>query len=189
MPRRIFSFLNFLILGCAAATANAQASHPCELPPSSDPSYSSHFADIKRAPDGKWGLAYTFDAGQFADESVSVVVRGLLGLTSQKDRGGKLKCAEIENRSTRTVRTVQLRWFVTEMEGSEKVLAQGILPVAEVETTASGKLKAELREAQFADFLQPLVKDGVLTGHYKVSVGVARVWFTDGTTESFDTEH
>jgi hypothetical protein len=155
------------------------------MPSPSDPSYSSYFADIKRAPDGKWGLAYTPDMGQYGDASVPVVVRVLLGLTSAKDRGGKLKCAEIENRSTRTVRTVQLRWAVTEMEGSEKVLAQGVLPVAEVEATADGKLKAELQGAQFADFLQPLVKDGVLTGRYKLSVGVARVEFTDGTAEEF----
>ena len=189
MPRRIFSFLNLLILSCAAAIANAQVSHPCEMPSPSDPSYSSYFADIKIAPDGKWGLSYTFDAGQYKDASVTVVVRGLLGLTSKKDRGGKLKCAELENRSTRPVRAVQLRWVVTALEGNEKILAQGRLPLAAVEITANGKLKAELQGAQFADFLLPLVSDGVLTGRYKVSIGVARVEFANGMAEEFDTEH
>ena len=178
MLRRV---LFLLILSCATgAVADAQASTPCEPPLPTDPSY---YADIKRVPEGKWTLTYAADLEQNQAASAPVVVTSVSGITGKKERGGKLRCAELKNRSTRTVKAVQLRWVVMTREDRVRVLAQGKLPRVKVEIAAGSKLKVELREAQFADFVQPLVRDGVLTGDYHVSVGVARVEFTDGTAE------
>ena len=181
MSRRIFSLISLLVLSCAAgAAADAQQPGPCDLSPSGDP---SRFADIKEMPKGKFTLGYVPDMEQSRGASAPVVVRGLLGVSSVKDRGGKLRCAELENRSARAVKAVELRWTVTAKEDSSKVLASGKLPPVEAEIAAGGRLKVELREAQFADFLQPLVSDGVLTGAYMLTVRVARVEFADGTVE------
>jgi len=183
MLRRILSSLFFLIVGCAAgAVADARQPGPCDLRPEGDP---SRFADIKPMPkvNGKAGMAITIDSAQIEDASVPVVVRSLLDVSSVKDRGGKLRCAELENRSSRTVKAVQLKWVITRPEDKNKVLAGGKLPTVEAEIAPGVRLKVELRDAQFADFLQPVVSDGVLTGEYILTVGVARVEFADGTVE------
>ena len=181
MPRRILSSLCLLILVCAAgAAADAQEPGPCDLSPRGDP---ERYADIKPMPEGKGGLGYTSDPAQIKDASVPVVVRGLLGVSSVKDRGGKLRCAELENRSTRAVKSVTLRWALTTMEDKSKVLASGLLPPVEAALAPGAKLKVQLRDAQFADFLRPIAGQGVLTGQYWLTVGVARVEYADGTIE------
>jgi hypothetical protein len=156
-----------------------QVSTPCELKPPS----ASDFTDGKELPSGRWTLTYIVNAGQFQSGSSPVVVRGLLGISSVKQRAGKLRCATLENRTTRTVKTVRLRWDVRARDGGGEILAQGELPPIEVEIAAGAKLKAELRGANFADLLQPLVKDMTLRGDYLLTVGVAGVVFTDGAVE------
>ena len=50
------------------------------------------------------------------------------------------------------------------------------------EVAPGERRKVELTGAHFADFMQPLAAAGELEGSYNVSVGVARVEFTDGTS-------
>jgi hypothetical protein len=128
-------------------------------------------------------MGIRYDQAQFKDASVPVVVRGLLDVSSEKYRGGKLRCAELENRSTRTVKAVQLKWAVTRMEDESEVLASGKLPTVEVEIAPGGSMKVQLRDAQYADFLQPVADKGLLTGRFWLTVGVARVEYADGTAE------
>jgi hypothetical protein len=182
MPRRFFSFISLPVLVCAAwAVAGAQQQPgPCDLSPRGDP---ERYADIKPTPGGKWGLAYIFDAAQIKDASVPVVVRGLLGVSSVKDQGGKIRCAELENRSAREVKSVTLRWALTTTEEKGKVLASGQLPPVEARIAPGVRLKVQLRDAQFADFLRPVAGDGVLNGQYNLIVAVARVEYADGTME------
>ena len=185
MTRRVSLVFPVLLLLCAAGAARGQASGPCEQHPPSDPAY---YADMKEMPRMKGGLSWTSDRAQFDDASTPVVVRALNGITSTKQRAGKLSCAEIENRSARTVKAVQLRWVVTARAADGSVvpngeaLAKGLLPVVEAEIAPGSKLKVELHGAHFADFLQPLAVDGEVNGSHNVSVGVARVVFADGTT-------
>lgn len=181
MTRRVFSFLSLLILVCAAgAVVRAQAPAPCEPQLPSDPAF---WADIKEVPEGAGRFSYSFDRRQYEDASAPVVVRMLWGVTSLKVRGGKLRCAEVENRSGRTVSAVQLGWAVTARGDAEKVLARGRLPLIRVEIAPGGRQKVEPQDAHFADFLRPLVRGGRLAGDYDLYVGVARAEFTDGTAE------
>lgn len=182
MPRRVFSFvaLPFLVCAAWAVAAAQQQPGPCDLSPRGDP---ERFADIKPTPGGKWHLTYTSDLAQFKDTSVPVVLRGLLGVSSVKDRGGKLRCVELENRSAREVKSVTLRWALTTTEDKGKVLASGQLPPVEAHLAPGVRLKVQLRDAQFADFLRPIAGDGVLNGQYNLTVEVARVEYADGTIE------
>jgi hypothetical protein len=183
MLRRILSPLFLLAVSCAAgAVAVARQPSPCDLRPEGDP---TRFTDIKPMPkwDGKGGVGIRPDQAQLKDTSAPVVVRGLLDVSSEKDRGGKLRCAELENRSTHTVKAVQLKWAVTTMEDENKVLASGKLPTVEVEIAPGGRMKVQLRDAQLADFLQPVADKGLLNGKFWLTVSVARVEYADGTAE------
>lgn len=182
MTRRVFSFLSLLILVCAAGVAaRAQTPAPCEPELPTDPAF---WADVKPMPEGTGRFSYSMDLRQNEDASAPVVVLRLQGVTSQKHRGGKIRCAEIENRSGRTVRAVQLGWTVTARDDAEKkVLARGRLPLIQVEIGPGGRQKVEPQHAGFADFLQPLVGDGLHLGDHDLRLTVARAEFTDGTVE------
>lgn len=183
MPRRILCLLPALFLLCAAVPAYGQWPEVCENKPPKDPAY---YADMKELPPGKFGFSYIFDKAQFDDPSAPVALRGLSGISGQKLRAVKLSCVEIENRTARAVRAVQLRWAVSASAPGQSItekaeaLAKGLLPVFAVGVAAGGRLKVEVHGAHFADFFQPLAASGEVNGHYNVTVGVARVEYADG---------
>ena len=188
MRRLTFGVITFIFILCAAGASLGRqqpASGPCESMPPSDPAY---YADMKLMPPGKYNFSYTHDRPQFDDASTPVVVRGLTAVTSSKERSGKLSCAEVENRTGRALKALVLRWAVTKraadgsVKGDAEVLAKGLLPPVSAEVAPGGRKKVELTGAHFADFMQPLASDGEPGGAYHVSVGVARVEFTDGTS-------
>ena len=185
MPRGILFLLPALLLFVAAGAAYGQSPEVCEHKLPKDPAY---YADMKELPPGKYGFSYNFDKPQFDDPAAPVVLRGLGGISSPK-RALKLSCVEIENRTKRAVRAVQLRWAVSALpEGQDvfakaEALAKGVLPPFAVEVQPGGRMKVEVRGVQFADFFQPLAAAGELSGKYNVIIGVARVEYTDGTAE------
>lgn len=186
MPRRILFLLPALFLLCAASPAYGQWPEVCENKPPADPAY---YADMKELPPGKFGFSYIFDKAQLDDPSAPVALRGLSGISGQKVRAVKLSCVEVENRTTRVVRAVQLRWAVSASAPGRSVtekaeaLAKGLLPVFGAEVAAGGRLKVEVRGVNFADFFQPLAVSGEVNGHYNVTIGVARVEYADGSSE------
>lgn len=187
MPRRILCLLPALFLLCAAGAARAQAPDPCSQKPPAD---SDYYADMKELPPGKFGFSYIFDKKQYDHGAAPVALRGMVGVTHPKVRAVKLSCADVENRTERVVKLVQLRWDVREWpadgksEGLENahVLARGVLPAFEVEVAPGEHRKVALRGANFADFFAPLAAVGEVNGHFHVTFGVAHVEFADGTS-------
>lgn len=185
MLKRFLSLLSLLILVCAGgASARAQAPEPCEPKLPTDAAF---WADVTPMPEGTGNFSYAMDLSQEKDASAPVIVTRLEGVTSQQHRGGKLRCVEFANRSARTVRAVQLSWTLTARDDPEKkVLARGRLPLVEVEVAPGGRRKVELREGNFADFLLPLVREGIHAGAHDLRVRVSRAVFTDGTVVDED---
>jgi hypothetical protein len=186
MRRGTFGVVTFMLLLSAAGAARGQQfPEVCENKPPKDPAY---YADMKEFPPGKFSFGYVFDKPQVDDPSSKVVLTSLGGINSPKPRALKLSCVEVENRSTRVVRAVQLRWEVRpQVEGKEvfepaEVLAKGVLPFVAVEVQPGGRRKVEIQGVQFADFFWPLATAGEVNGKFNVIIGVARVEFTDGTS-------
>lgn len=187
MLSRTFRVLSFLFILCPAWAARAQSSDPCASSPPSDPAY---YADMKEMPRGRWNLGDLFEKAQLDNPATPVVVRGLGTVSSAKQRAVKIGCVELENRSTRAVKSVQLRWSLAErgadgiVRDGAPILAKGTIPVVEVELQPGARLKTEVRGAHYADFLRPLVTPtGEVNGQYILYVGVARVEYADGTAE------
>jgi hypothetical protein len=185
MTRRFLRALPVLFVLCAAGAAYGQTPAACENKPIKDPAY---YADIKEFPPGKYGFAFNFDKPQLDDPSAPVALTGLGSHSAPRPRAVKLSCAEVENRTTRVVKLVRLRWRVSALAPGQnvfekaEVLAQGLTSDFEVEVPAGGRRKFELRGIQLADCFWPLAAGGELNGNFNVIVGVARVEFTDGTS-------
>jgi hypothetical protein len=183
MTRRFFGVLPVLFVLCAAARGQTPAA--CENKPIKDPAY---YAYIKEFPPGKYSFAFNFDRPQLDDPSVPVALSGLGSHSAPRPRAVKLSCAEVENRTPRIVKSVQLRWRVSALPPGRnvfekaEVLSQGLTPVFEVQVLPGGRRKFELRDVQLADFLWPAAAAGELNGDFTIVIGVARVEFTDGTT-------
>jgi hypothetical protein len=186
MLSRALRVLPFLFVLCTAGAARAQSSDPCGRGTPSDPAY---YADMKEVPGGKWNLGGGFERAQIENPAVPVVVRELKSISSTKQRAVKYGCVELENRSTRAVKSVLLRWSVAARgadgvvaEGAP-ILAKGTLPVVEAEIQPGVRRKVEVHGAHYADFLRPLVSEtGEVNGQYTVFIGVARVEYADGTS-------
>jgi hypothetical protein len=190
----MFGVITFIfLLLCAADAARAQAYDPCAgnpLPPLPPPD-SPYYNDMKELPRGKWGLGDQFEKAQVDNPATPVVIRGLGSTSSEKHRAAKFSCVELENRTTRVVKSVQLRWTLkargTDSAGwpvGTTVMAKGTMPVIEVEIQPGTKRKAEIRGAHYADFLKPLADvHGEVNGQYLLYVGVGRVEYADGPIE------
>ncbi len=185
MTRRVFYVLTLLLVFCAAGAARGQSPEVCENKLPKDPAY---YADMKELPPGKFSFSYIFDKPQFDDASAPVALSGMGAISAPKRRGLKLSCVEVENRTPRIVRAVQLRWAVSAVAPGQSItekaeaLAKGLLPVVEVVVAPGARQKVEVRGAHFADFFRPLAAAGEINGNFNVTVGVARVEFTDGTS-------
>ena len=184
MTRRVSCVLLLTLLLCAAGAASGQTPVPCENKPIKDPAY---FADIKEWPPGKYGFSYTFDQPQTDDPASPAALTGLGSHSAPRPRAIKLSCAEVVNRTSRVIRSVRLRWTVTARaeDGSAvknaEPLAKGLTRFFDVEVPPGERRKFELRDIHIADFFWPLAAAGEVNGKFHVSVGVARVEFTDGT--------
>ena len=179
MTKRALIVLSLLLLTCAAA--RAQALGPCKANQPT-PTDAAFWADVPPMPEGTGNFSYAMDPRQSEDASAPVVISAMLGVTSRQHRGGKIRCVELENRSARAVRAVQLGWTLTGREDPEKkVLARGRPPLVEVEVAPGARQTAELREASFAGFLLPLVQKGIHAGAHDLRLSVARVEFADGS--------
>lgn len=156
----------------------------CENKPIKDPAY---YADFKPMPPGKFGFGYHFDRKQFDDPSAPVALSGLGMQSAPAPHASKPHCAEVENRTPLIVKSVTLRWRVTapapdgHAAAGAGVPAEGLTHVFEVEVLPGGRRRVEMRGVHFADFFQPLAAHGEVNGNFSVTVGVARVEFTDGT--------
>lgn len=184
MTKRALAVLSLLLLTCAAA--RAQALPPCKANQPT-PTDASFWADVPPMPQRTGNFSYAMDSSQEKDASAPVYIAGMLGVSSQQHRGGKIRCVELVNRSPRAVTAVQLGWTVTAHDDAEKkVLARGRLPPVEVRIAPGARQAAELREASFAGFLLPLARQGVVAGDHHLSLRVARVVFDDGTAADDD---
>ena len=184
MTKRALIVLSLLLLTCAAA--RAQSLPPCN-PNQPTPTDAAFWADVPPMPEGTGNFSYAMDTSQNQDASAPVVMTAVLGVSSQRHRGGKIRCVELENRSARAVRAVQVSWTVTARDDPEKkVLARGRLPLVEVQVAPGARQTAELREASFAGFLLPLVQKGIHAGAHDLRLRVARVEFADGSVVDAD---
>jgi hypothetical protein len=135
-------------------------------------------------PGGNWTLSshpYMGPGYYSRPVVVTAVVSNLSGSVSR---------IMLENNSTKTVSAVKLEWYLMTEQDRSVVLQQGQTPfVAPSGALPPGKYKElEFPIVSFAKIYQPLLKNNVLAGDYRIEVGVAEIQYDDGSSWTAKTE-
>jgi hypothetical protein len=132
---------------------------------------------------GKWTLQTGPDFMQANDPSAPVVITYVNMFFGHGKYAGLVKIleAKIENRSPKLTRSVQLRWLIVSPEEPETVLLEGLIPFPEVRVEANSTSLVDIPPVYFNKLVRPLLKDGELTGTFRLMVGIQEVRFADGT--------
>jgi hypothetical protein len=182
----VFLLVTFMV--CAEANAEAQSSNPCD----NRNSLPASFFDVPPGPQGNWRASQSPDLKQVDDPLIPVVVVSVSAIQGPANRRGmRLGCGTLSNRSQKAVVAVHLRWILIREQDrglivqngytSDTVLAQGHTPVIELAIFKESSRRTDFSIINFSAVTQDLVKDGILSGDYFLTVGVYRVLFEDGS--------
>lgn len=132
---------------------------------------------------GKWKLQTSPDFKQADDPSAPVIITYVNMFFGQGKYAGLVKIleAKIENRSQKLTQSIQLRWVIVSPEEPETVLLEGLKSFPEVRVEANSTSLVDIPPVYFNKIVKPLLKDGGLTGTFRLMVGVEEVRFADGT--------
>lgn len=133
---------------------------------------------------GKWMLISLVDLKQANDYSIPVTVTYINTFYGQGKYEGRVKImeAKLESHVQKTTRSVQLRWSIVKHEEPDIVLLEGLMPFMEVQIEANSEpALLDIPPIYFNKIVKPLLKDGELSGHLRLVVGVQEVRFADGT--------
>jgi hypothetical protein len=134
-------------------------------------------------PRGKWAFGTVFDMSQAESELVPVAVVGIQSLSGGGRHLGvtKIKRVKVNNRSSKVVNSVQLRWTLALLDDPEKVLSEGTTPFANIRVEANSSKVVEIPTLYPALLLKSLAKDGALDGRFELTIGVQEARFADGS--------
>lgn len=134
-------------------------------------------------PRGKWGFSIMLDMSRALSDSIPVAVVGIQSLSGGGKHLGvtKIKRVKVNNRSAKTVNSVQLRWTLAPFDDPEKVLSEGTTPFANIWVEANSLKVVEIPTLYPALLLKSLAKDGELNGNFQLAIGVQEARFADGT--------
>jgi hypothetical protein len=131
-------------------------------------------------PPGKWTYSASPYTGPGYDASPVVVTSvGTDGAPSLSTR-----IVRVENRSSRPVAAIKLKWTLTTIQKPDFILQKG---ETERLTSPDGFPAGKTRVlkhvvASFSELSKPLLKQGKLEGNYLLTVAVAEIFFADGST-------
>lgn len=129
-------------------------------------------------PGGNWTLSthpYMGPGYNSRPVMVTAVVSNLKGTATR---------VMLENNSSKTVSAVKLEWHLMEEQDRSTVLQQGQTPFVTPSGTLPPGKSRELKFpiVSFAKIHQPLMKNNVLAGDYRIEIAVAEIQYEDGST-------
>src|SRR4051812_3165057 len=136
---------------------------------------------------GKWLISAKFDEYQYLDASVPIIVVRVVSGPENEEEGKKkfvIKEAIVENRSTRNVESVVLRWVLTPMKDETPVLFRGEMEPQKLSNlfktlTAGHRQTLKLSVPGIAKLLNGLPNADSYANRFTVLIGVAKVTFED----------
>lgn len=137
----------------------------------------------------KWEVTSLSDTSQFNNPTVPVaVVRVVSGLTEPDERGKKqyvVKEVIVENRSTKNVASVTLRWLITPMDDRMSILQRGemnphILTALHKTLLTGRRQTLKLSLPKVGHLLKGVPNADAVT-RFAVIIGVSQVAFDDGS--------
>jgi hypothetical protein len=139
---------------------------------------------------GKWQISPKPDQYQYEDASVPVIAVRVVSGPENEEEGKKtftIKEAIVENRSTKNVESVVLRWVITPMKDETPVLFRGEMEPHKLSNLfktlmAGHRQTLKLSVPNIALLLKDLPNADFYSNRLNVLIGVAKVTFEDGST-------
>lgn len=132
-------------------------------------------SEQSKLPRGNWSLSVGVYSGP-GHESAPVDV---FSVTTDAGRGLSVTEVEILNRSDKDVRALKLHWY---LKAEDRLLLEDDTQSIDVHLPAGGKQKLTYQIASFALISKPLLKNGVLSGDYRMEVTAGEVEYADAST-------
>ncbi|MBD0371586.1 MAG: hypothetical protein ICV60_12170 [Pyrinomonadaceae bacterium] len=131
-------------------------------------------------PPGKWSVAI----GPYMNLGYESLPVRVVSVTSQAEGGLKVSKVAVENRSSQALTAVKLAWYLSASETPEIILQQGQTRLLELPPgIQANETRAILFSVvSFAKVYKPLLKDGVLSGSYRIQIAVSEARFDDGSS-------
>jgi hypothetical protein len=129
-----------------------------------------------KLPRGSW----TFSAGPQKGIAYKSVPVDVFKVSTKASEGLTVGSVSLHNRSLQDVKEVKLHWYLKE-KSQKNILAEGDTGFFDVTLPAGGRLPIDYPIVSFEKLSKTLVKDGVLSGDYRIEVVVAALSFADGS--------
>jgi hypothetical protein len=127
-------------------------------------------------PKGKW----MFTAGPQVGIAYKSVPVDVYKVKTNAAEGLTVGSVSLHNRSLQDVKEVKLHWYLKE-KSQTNILAKGDTGFFDVTLPAGGRLPIDYPLVSFENLSKTLVKDGVLSGDYRIEVVVSALTFADGS--------
>ena len=93
----------------------------------------------------------------------------------------------LQNRASKPVSGVKLAWSLSTEESSEAILQRGETSIIDLDSTFQSRGThildfTTVPVVAFDKIHKPFVKNGILTGQFRIDVVVSEVVYTDGST-------
>ncbi|HEX8136059.1 MAG TPA: hypothetical protein VF544_00570 [Pyrinomonadaceae bacterium] len=135
-----------------------------------------------QGPQGNWIAAAAPDLTQLYNPESPVV---LLSTRSLAGNGKWVNVAvagvTIQNRTTKALKNIRLKWELRTIEEQYSVLLAGYTRDIETQVPAGRERRKKVPFINFGKIVKPLLKDGALDGEFLLAVSVGAVEFEDGT--------
>ena len=130
-------------------------------------------------PGGKWTLSH-HPYSRPGYEKMPLLVTGVKGDATQ---GLAISVAAMASRTSKPIMGYKLNWFLFNEKEPNRVLQTAATPlIYPAQFSANESRQVDIPVVSFIKIYKPLLKDGQLSGDYRIEVAVSEVQFADGTT-------
>ena len=127
-------------------------------------------------PKGSW----TFAAGPQVGIAYKSLPVDVFRIRTNAAKGLTIESVSLSNRSKQDVKEVKLHWYLKE-KSQTQILAQGHTAFFDVALPVGGRVTIDYPIVSFDKISKSLIKDGILSGDYRIEVVVAAIQFADGS--------
>jgi hypothetical protein len=182
---KLLLFISCLVLLCAALTVSSETQTNSSAGQANDKKEDFTDDDLKveKVP-GKWMLMTSVDLRQGQDPSAPVILVAVKTVYGQGKYLGRVKVPQvkIENRSQKILQSVQIRWTIAHKDEPDVVLLEGVMPSTDARIEPfNPPTVVNIPHVYFNKVVKPLLKEGELSGHILLTLGIQEARFVDGT--------
>lgn len=134
-------------------------------------------ANADRVPPGKW----TFSAGPYFGSDYESIPVDVFRVTTNAAKGLTITSVGLHNKDTRNVTGVRMRWYLKDKDQNGRVLLEGETPLIEVSVSAGKGKILDYPVVSFAGIHKSLMKNGSLSGNFRLEIAVFEVHYADQT--------